>query len=71
LYDLVVVKVEDPELQSELKALVLEALDMGIRLVQRLIDRKIKMLEWDVCKNKEAINTLRSERLKMEKENLA
>jgi hypothetical protein len=62
--------VHDPDLQMQLKSLVTEAFNMGIKLTKRLIERKAKMLEWERCDNKAEINALRQKRIEMEKESL-
>ena len=68
MYDIIITKVENKDVQADLKALTLEAFEMGIKLVQRLIDRKIKMIEWNQCEDKETLNELRQERIRLEKE---
>ena len=68
LYDLIIVKVDDPDVRAQMKMLIEEAFVMGIKLCQRLIDRKAKMLEWERCDNAAEINALRQERIRLEKE---
>ena len=65
-YDIISVKIKDPNVREELRTLIEEAFGMGVKLVQRLIDHKIEMLEWDKCSNRNEVNALRKERLRLD-----
>lgn len=64
LYDLIVIHMDDScEQKTEMLHLLDKAFNMGVRLVKKLVDRKIELLEWEKNENVEEVQRLRDLRI--------